>query len=268
MRPSPPMVVSKRRRPSCVHDAVAHATAVEGAAVDLLDLVAVVRVAQEEREVREQVEAIAAHVGERLELAVVARAQLVLDEHLVAAVLPPSSGSIEPKREIRPRSTARAGNLARAVPVAAVAHLADAELRARRERRTVSLLKSLYLSQRSGLSKGPFWRPTSAANVAFMRLELGARDQQGRGSRARRDPGEPVRPKPTELCSKASRETMLTAPAVAKSPWFAKYGPFGDLDALDHLGDDEVGVAEALTVRVRDHVDRACRRSRARESVP
>ena len=39
-------------------------------------------------------------------------------------------------------------------------------------------------------------------------------------------PGEPETPKPSELCSKSSRETMFTAPAVAKSPWWAKYGPF------------------------------------------
>ena len=34
-------------------------------------------------------------------------------------------------------------------------------------RRTVTLLKSLYLSQFSGLSKGPFVRPISAAKVAL-----------------------------------------------------------------------------------------------------
>ena len=32
----------------------------------------------------------------------------------------------------------------------------------------VTLLNSLYLSQFSGLSNGPFWRPTSAANVALI----------------------------------------------------------------------------------------------------
>jgi hypothetical protein len=38
-------------------------------------------------------------------------------------------------------------------------------------------------------------------------------------------PGEPPMPNPRELCSNPSRVVKFTAPAVAKSPWFAKYGP-------------------------------------------
>ena len=52
---------------------------------------------------------------------------------------------------------------------------------------------------------------------------------------------------------------MLPAPAVAKSPWSTKYGPFEVLHAGDELRNQEVEIGIALAVRVRRHVDwRTC----------
>ena len=49
---------------------------------------------------------------------------------------------------------------------------------------------------------------------------------------------------------------MFAAPAVAKSPWSAKYGPLRELHAADQLGNQEVEIRVALAVRVRRHVHR------------
>ena len=67
----------------------------------------------------------------------------------------------------------------------------------------------------------------SAAKVAF----TGSSPKRGLAMASPRVPaapcpGEPTSPAAMELRSKASRETMFTAPAVAKSPWLGKYGPF------------------------------------------
>ncbi len=88
---------------------VARLAAVERAAIDLLDLVAVVRIARVEREVREQVEAIRADVGERLELAVLVRAELVLRRELVARGVAAFVGIDRSEARAWPCSTARAG---------------------------------------------------------------------------------------------------------------------------------------------------------------
>ena len=49
---------------------------------------------------------------------------------------------------------------------------------------------------------------------------------------------------------------MFADPAVAKSPWSAKYGPFENCTPRHQLGDQEVEIRVALAVRVRRHVDR------------
>src|SRR5215472_16208503 len=64
-------------------DSIAQFGAVERAAVLLLDLVAIVRIDQVQREVREQVERVRAHVCERAQLALVVGPEAILRIDLV-----------------------------------------------------------------------------------------------------------------------------------------------------------------------------------------
>ena len=110
LRTLPPIVVSKRMPAEIVRDPIRRRAAVERAAIDLLDRVAVVGIAQVEREVRKEVETVGAEERERRQLALVGRPQLVGRRTAGDAPCCPLrwDRSIQSDRR-RPCSTARAG---------------------------------------------------------------------------------------------------------------------------------------------------------------
>ena len=154
LRTSAPMVVSNDDAASLAHDAVADLGAVERAPIDLLDLVAVDRIAQKEREVREQVEAIRPGVGQRAQLAALGRAQAIRERDLVARGVSALVG-IE-RAEARDQSLVDGArrDLARPVPVARVAHLADADAGDRRRRPRQLVEQLVAIPVRRGFRTG------------------------------------------------------------------------------------------------------------------
>jgi hypothetical protein len=236
--------------PHAVEHAVAHLRAVERAAVDLLDLVAGVRIAEEEREVREQVEAIRREVEERAQLARLRGVQAVLQRELVARRAPALVGIDRAEAPDEPLGDGPRGDLSRTVPIAGVAHLRERQ--ARRQRGTErDLVEELVSIPTLRVVEGTVGVVDLGGEGRLHRqlAETRARDGEPAGA-CRAVPGRADQPRRDGAALEGVARDHVHGAGGREVALAREVRTLRDLHALDDLGDDEVRVGVALAVRV------------------
>ncbi len=234
-------------------DAVAHAAAVKSAAIDLLDFVAVLRVDEVEREVREQVEAVGARVGERGELAVFRGAELVAGEDLVARGVAAFARVERPEARNDALFDGARRDLAGAVPVRGVARLAEEETRGGRERHA-DFVEELVAIPAFWVIEGAVLTSDLDGEKRVRFVPLRARNQEA-AVRGAAVAGRAAEAESERAVLEALARDEVDGAGGGEVALVREIGALADVDALDGFRNDEVGVGVALAVGVGHEVD-------------
>ena len=168
----------EHHRTQVVHDAIADSAAVDDPAIDLFDLVAADWIVEQKGEIREQIEAVAGGVGQRAQLTRFGGAQPQSREDLMAggvAALARIEGAETVDESLLDRA---GGDLARAVPVSRVAHLAHGERRCRADGHS-DLVPQLVSVPSVGVVERAVAPSDLSGEGRLDLIELGAGDRQG-----------------------------------------------------------------------------------------